>query len=240
MLPYELIPASDQALNVTFANQIDPQINLIISRLTAALQPHSEITALLPAFRTLTVFYQPLLTSLAQIKELVTTTISELDLQPNKQVKVVHIPVCYTPEFGPDLTHVAAHAKISVTELIQRHTQPNYLIYMLGFLPGFAYLGGLDPRIAMPRLASPRATIPAGAVGIAGEQTGMYPVVSPGGWQLIGRTPLKLFAGQRAQPLLYQAGDYIHFDAITPSEFKQIATAPETYTLQITQEQVKD
>ncbi|MFD1317513.1 5-oxoprolinase subunit PxpB [Loigolactobacillus zhaoyuanensis] len=236
MLPYDLIPASDQALNVTFPNRIDPKINLIISHLATDLKQHEAIVALLPAFRTLTIFYQPLVISLEQLKLLVDKTIKNLDFQQTEQVKVVHIPVCYTSEFGPDLERVALHAQLSVTDLIQRHSRPNYLIYMLGFLPGFAYLGGLDAQLAMPRLASPRATIPAGSVGIAGEQTGMYPVVSPGGWQLIGRTPLKLFDVHRAQPLFYQAGDYIHFDVIDQTEFARIAAAPETYQIQITQE----
>ncbi|ANK60422.1 allophanate hydrolase [Loigolactobacillus backii] len=239
MLPYELIPASDQALNVTFPNRIDPQINLIISRLAAKLSKQAAITALLPAFRTLTVFYQPLETSLEQIEAVVTTSLQQLDLHKGSEARVVHIPVCYTTEFGPDLEKVAAHAKLDTAELIKRHTKPNYLIYMLGFLPGFAYLGGLDPQIAMPRLTSPRATIPAGSVGIAGEQTGMYPVVSPGGWQLIGRTPIKLFDPQRDQPLLYQAGDYIHFDEISQSEFTQITDNSAAYQIKVTREQVK-
>ncbi|QEA52226.1 5-oxoprolinase subunit PxpB [Loigolactobacillus coryniformis] len=235
MLPYDLIPASDQALNVTFANKIDPQINLIISRLATKLKECPEVTALLPAFRTLTIFYQPLVTSLDQLKTLVTRTIDNLDLKQVGQTQIIHIPVCYTPELGPDLQRVAEHAHLSVADLIQRHTQPNYPIYMLGFLPGFAYLGGLDPHLAMPRLATPRTRIAAGSVGIAGQQTGMYPVVSPGGWQLIGRTPIKLFDPQREQPLFYQAGDYIHFDKIDRASFDQIAAAPDDYRIQITQ-----
>lgn len=239
LMAYKIISASDHAINVMFPNRVDPQINLIISRLTLALQNETTITALLPAFRTLTVFYQPLITDAKQIKDLTARMIEQLDLHQSEKANVVHIPVCYTAEFGPDLVRVAAHGQLSIAELIRRHTQPDYLIYMLGFLPGFAYLGGLDPQLAMPRLASPRAAIPAGSVGIAGEQTGMYPFTSPGGWQLIGRTPLRLFDPERERPLLYQAGDYIHFEAIDEATFARLADDP-TVQVKVTQKQVND
>ena len=134
---------------------------------------------------------------------------------------MVTIPVCYGGDYGPDLAFVAQHAGLSEREVIRRHTAPKYRIYMLGFLPGFPYLGGLDPALFTPRLQNPRTAIPAGSVGIGGQQTGIYPVASPGGWQLIGRTPLKLFDPDR--PLRYAAGDRIRFAAITPQQFETLA-----------------
>ena len=132
------------------------------------------------------------------------------------------IPVCYGGEYGPDIQNIADHAGLSVEEVIQIHTSRDYLIYMLGFLPGFTYLGGLDERIHTPRLANPRIRIPAGSVGIGGSQTGIYPMDSPGGWQLMGMTPVKTYDPDREVPILVEAGDYIRFVAIDEDEFHRI------------------
>ena len=134
--------------------------------------------------------------------------------------RIVVIPVCYGGEFGPDLPTVAHHAGMSEQDVINLHSAHDYLIDMLGFLPGFAYLGGLDPRLHTPRLSVPRTEIPAGSVGIGGKQTGVYPMESPGGWQLIGRTPLTLFAP--GEPLPSAAGDRIRFVPIDEGEFERI------------------
>ena len=123
--------------------------------------------------------------------------------------KVYEIPVCYGGEYGPDLENIAEHAGLSVEEVIKIHSSRDYLIYMLGFLPGFCYLGGLDERIHTPRLANPRIKISAGSVGIGGSQTGIYPLDSPGGWQLMGMTPVKTYDPEREVPILVEAGDYI-------------------------------
>ena len=133
---------------------------------------------------------------------------------------VVEIPVCYGGSYGEDLKDVAAHAGLTEEEVIKLHSSVDYNIYMLGFLPGFPYLGGLDPKLFTPRLDNPRTKIPEGSVGIGGEQTGIYPLESPGGWRLIGRTPLKLYDPDREQPFLYQAGDYIRFVPITAEEYE--------------------
>jgi inhibitor of KinA len=135
---------------------------------------------------------------------------------------VVSIPVCYGGAFGPDLDFVAGHNKLSVQEVIDIHTSRPYQVYMLGFTPGFPYLGGMSERIAAPRLAQPRVAIPAGSVGIAGSQTGIYPIESPGGWQLIGRTPLRLFDPGSATPFLFAAGNYLRFTAIDADAFLEI------------------
>ncbi|GGG84076.1 5-oxoprolinase subunit PxpB [Staphylococcus pragensis] len=142
----------------------------------------------------------------------------------NDDKKVIHIPVLYNLEVGPDLEEVAKHNNLSIDEVIKIHTDNEYLIYMLGFMPGFPFLGGLDKRLHTPRRSEPRVKINAGSVGIANNQTGLYPSDSPGGWQIIGRTPLKVF-DQYSNPMtLYEAGDYIKFYAIDESTFKEIET----------------
>ena len=133
------------------------------------------------------------------------------------------IPVCYDGEFAPDMEDVCAHTGLQREQVIRLHTSRDYLIYMLGFLPGFPYLGGMDERIEAPRLETPRTLIPAGAVGIGGKQTGIYPLASPGGWRLIGRTPIKVYDPDREEPILYKSGDYIRFYPITEEEYKDIA-----------------
>ena len=135
---------------------------------------------------------------------------------------VIEIPVLYGGEMGPDIENVAEHNHKTVEEVIKIHTSEEYLIYMIGFIAGFPYLGGMSKEIATPRLKSPRVKIEGGSVGIAGEQTGIYPVASPGGWQLIGRTPLKLYDADREKPVLLEAGQYIKFAAVTEEEYKKI------------------
>jgi len=136
--------------------------------------------------------------------------------------KVVRIPVVYGGEYGPDLESLAKLHDMTPEQVIEIHSGKDYLIYMLGFTPGFPYLGGMDPKIATPRLKTPRTKIPAGSVGIAGEQTGFYPLDSPGGWQLIGRTPLALFDPEREAPFLLSAGEYVRFCPIPEDRFEEI------------------
>ncbi|MEJ7664788.1 MAG: 5-oxoprolinase subunit PxpB [Hymenobacter sp.] len=136
---------------------------------------------------------------------------------------LVEIPVCYGGDFGPDLTAMAQHVGLSEAAVIQLHSQPEYLVYMLGFAPGFPYLGGLDARLATPRRATPRPLVPAGALGIAGAQTGIYSLPTPGGWQLIGRTPRQLFDAGRTPPTLLQAGDRLRFVPISAADFQQMS-----------------
>jgi len=168
------------------------------------------------------VCYDPLITDY----DLLSSRLEKLSktVAPGKKSggRLVEIPVCYGGESGPDLSFVAEHAGRKEREVIYIHSSRDYRIYMLGFLPGFPYLGGLDKRIHTPRLTAPRTKIPAGSVGIGGEQTGIYPMESPGGWQLIGRTPLKLFDVNGAEPPLYEAGDTIRFIPITSEEYHKI------------------
>lgn len=221
---YKLYPAGDCAINVTFSNRVDPQINRSIQQLQENLRSMQQtgITGFVPAFRTLTVFYDPILVTFEQLKRVIHQASLKASTLQTQAIRIVHIPVCYGKDFGPDLKNVANHAKLTPREVVKRHCQPNYLIYMLGFLPGFVYLGGLDPQLATPRLATPRLKIEPGAVGIAGEQTGIYPIESPGGWQIIGQTPLRLFQPDQDEPFYYHAGDYIHFDPVSDFEYQQI------------------
>jgi KipI family sensor histidine kinase inhibitor len=146
---------------------------------------------------------------------------------------VTEIPVCYGGEYGPDLERIAAHAGLSTSEVIRIHSGRDYLIYMMGFLPGFCYLGGLDERIHTPRLSSPRLRIPAGSVGIGGSQTGIYPMDSPGGWQLMGMTPVKTYDPARETPILVEAGDYIRFVPVSEAEYFDIKAAVDAGTYQV-------
>jgi inhibitor of KinA len=137
----------------------------------------------------------------------------------------VTIPVCYGGQYGPDLADVAAAHDLTIEDVVRLHSGATYAVYMLGFAPGFAYLGGLPEAIATPRRAEPRTSVPAGSVGIGGSQTGVYPLVSPGGWQLIGRTPLQLFDARREPPTMLAAGDRVRFVPMSPEEFQLAASA---------------
>lgn len=189
---------------------------------------------IVPAFTTLTVFYDPLkLTTVSlnkscspfiKIKKKVLERIKTLsfDSQVAPIQRRVAIPVCYGGEFGPDLKQVAHHHQRSIQKVIELHKEPDYLVYMIGFAPGFPYLGGLNASIHTPRRARPRLHVPKGSVGIAEGQTGIYPFESPGGWQIIGRTPLSLFDAQTEPPSLLHAGDTVHFYPISESEYWEI------------------
>ena len=182
---------------------------------------HPAITEVVPTYRSATVHYRPEVLSYEELKHLL-APLAQGSAEEAEELPVVEIPVCYGGEYGPDLLEVAQHCSLTPEEVIARHTAPTYRIYMLGFTPGFPYLGGMDPSIAAPRRKEPRIHIPAGSVGIAGEQTGVYPIVSPGGWQLIGRTPLRLFDPQKEQPILLSAGAGIRFVPIDEEAFRKM------------------
>jgi inhibitor of KinA len=180
-----------------------------------------------PAFASVVVHYEPLLVSdaagrsphdafVAALRRLLAHVRDDALPPP----RAVDIPVCYGGELGPDLEDVARQHGVSAQEVIDIHAGGDYLVYMVGFMPGFAYLGGLSSRIATPRRQTPRTAVPAGSVGIGGEQTGMYPLVSPGGWNLIGRTPRRIFDIDRAEPALLVTGDRVRFHAISVDEFR--------------------
>ncbi|MBS4456728.1 5-oxoprolinase subunit PxpB [Tuanshanicoccus lijuaniae] len=231
----------DAAILISWEETINPEIN---RRITAFVQLIKEqriegVIDLIPAFCSVLVHYDPRVIRYQSLVKKVESLL-KVELSNTKCIKRIYqIPVCYGGEYGPDLAFVAENAKLSIDEVIALHTQPDYLIYMLGFLPGFSYLGGLDERLHTPRLANPRMAIPAGSVGIGGSQTGIYPLTSPGGWQLIGRTPIKTYDSTQIVPILFEAGNYIRFVPISKEEFERIeqAVADGMYEYQVIEEE---
>ena len=230
--PYRLYPLGDQALTIDWGNRIDPALNATVhARYRQFCQiPFPGLLDLIPAYSSLTLVYDTsaLLrkflgrTPYAVLSEWVAQAL-EAPLEASfSAARLVEIPVCYDPAFAPDLEAVAGRAHLTTEATVRLHSSLEYRVYMLGFLPGFAYLGRVPEAIAAPRLATPRTRVPAGSVGIAGEQTGIYPQASPGGWNLIGRTPLRMFDARRGLPSLLQPGDRVRFYAITPDQFHQI------------------
>lgn len=213
---FYLRPHGDRAVDLVFSEEISPHINSLVvgfSRVITDTRPDGVLCCL-PSYRTLTVEYDPMRLTYGQLC-LYLRSLSAKAL-PSDTGRLVRIPVCYSKSFAPDLEELAGYAHLTVREVINRHTAPDYHVYMIGFRPGFSYLGGLDASIACPRRAVPRQRIDAGSVGIAGGQTGVYPEASPGGWNIIGRTPLKLFDGKSA---LLTAGDTVRFHEISEDEF---------------------
>ena len=232
--PVRLYPLGDAAVVLDFGGGISAATHAAIAAFGAQLarQPCAGLREVVPAFTTLTVYYDPWQASengryasyervAAQLRALLAVAGATAAAPATE---VVEIPVCYGGQFGPDLDLVAAHTGLTPAEVVARHTAPEYLVHMIGFAPGFPYLGGLDARLATPRRAQPRPLVPAGAVGIAGPQTGIYPLPTPGGWQLIGRTPLVLFNPRWESPSRLRAGQRLRFVAIDEATFR--ATMP--------------
>lgn len=224
MKQYSIRNAGECAFTIEFEEKISPEINLLVTLLESnpKLKNTNGIIETIPAYRSLTVIYNPYILShkkLYSIIESICESLSSGKAHTNITPKTHIIPTCYGDKYGIDLPVVAKHANITLDEVISMHSKRRYLIYMLGFLPGFAYLGGLDSRLHTPRLESPRTTIPSGSVGIGGSQTGIYPLSSPGGWNLIGRTPLKIYDPNREKSILFSAGDYVKFVPISSDEY---------------------
>ena len=229
MADVRFLLSGDTSLTAEFGNEISESINAKIRAFNIALEAAKidGITETVPTYRSLMIHYDPGKISYEGLVKKLEKLSAQLDKIRIPPSSVLEIPVLYGGEMGPDLAFVAENAGKTEQEVIDIHTATEYLIYMLGFTPGFTYLGGMDESIAAPRLQQPRVKIPAGSVGIAGKQTGVYPIDSPGGWQLIGRTPVKMYDPNRAEPILPQAGQYIKFRAIDQAEFDRIAAEAE-------------
>ena len=220
-----VLSVGDCAISIDFGQVIDPKINRHIRQTIERIQALQldGIIELVPTYCALLVQYDAMLYSYADMCHIIEPIFSEsVTDNDNEKVTVIEIPTVYGGEFGPDLGFVASHNNLSEEEVIVIHSGTDYLVYMLGFIPGFTYLGGMDPRIATPRLSSPRTLIPAGSVGIAGEQTGTYPSDSPGGWQIIGRTPVTMYDMSKEQAALLSAGDYVRYVPIDEAEYNRI------------------
>lgn len=225
MTAFRIVSAGDSAIVVEFEERIDPSVNARAIQLADALQTAglAGVLDVVPTFRSVAIYFDPLHTNgdalLARVEAEASKPASDRDAARPP----VRIPVCYGGEHGPDLAAVAAFSHLEEAEVVMTHTARTYRVFMVGFVPGFAYLGIVDDRIAMPRRETPRVRVPIGSVGIAGVQTGIYPMETPGGWQLIGRTPLKPFDPDRDEPFLLKAGDAVQFYAIDRDHFLELA-----------------
>ena len=217
--------AGDRGLLVEYGDVIDPEVNNKVRSMALVMEdnPPEGVTEIIPTYRSLLIIYDPSITHPAKLQKTLAALEARLDEIKIPPPRTVEIPVCYGGEFGPDIDMVADTHNLTVAQVIDLHCEPEYLIYMVGFTPGFPFLGGLSEKLHTPRLETPRTLVPEGSVGIANNQTGIYPVASPGGWQLIGRTPVKLFAPRRQDPFLYQAGDRIKFNPISVEEYTRLA-----------------
>lgn len=219
-----IAPAGDLALMIEFENEISPETNARVRAADFYLREESGWEGLLeiiPTYRSLLVYFDPGVWDYNRLKEELMALPDLIKKTEVPNPSTLEIPVVYGGEYGPDLEYVAEHNGISTEEVVEIHHSSSYLIYMLGFVPGFPYLGGMSEKIATPRLKSPRVAIPAGSIGIAGAQTGIYPLESPGGWQLIGRTPLKLFDPEKEDPFLPKPGHYLKFFPIEEKDFEK-------------------
>ncbi len=227
--PYSIVPLNESAAIISFGNRIDPTINQRVISLYQSLQHRSfhGFIESVPAYSSLAVFYNTgeviqnkgnLTSAFGFVKEFLENALLQMPPAEMLENRIVEIPVLYS---GQDLIFVAASHQITPDEVIAIHTATTYRVFMIGFLPGFPYLGIVDARIATPRKSSPRTSVPPGSVGIAGFQTGIYPQPSPGGWQLIGKTPVKIFDKQKTTPCLFKPGDSVRFYPIDQNEFEK-------------------
>jgi len=231
LAPLGIVALGDCAIYIEFSKTLDLEINSAVQRLATVVHGRALpwIRDVVPALGGLALHYDPDHEALAGNAVLTAANLIEDCLKqglpkPGDVLRTVEVPVCYEPEFAPDLTEVAAAAKIDPQEAIRLHAAADYRVLMIGFAPGHAYMGGLDPKLALPRRATPRAVVPEGSVAIANDQTVVYPYAISGGWNIIGRTPLTVFDAERQEPSLFAAGDRVRFKPIARSEFVKMST----------------
>ncbi|WP_042223040.1 5-oxoprolinase subunit PxpB [Oceanobacillus manasiensis] len=225
-MQHTMTAIGDGVIRVDFAGEVSPQMNQQIQRYCRLIQGKAiyGVTELVPGYHTITLYYEPFEVRynelITKLEKLLASSIGE-NIQ--EKGRLLQIPVCYGGEQGPDLHKVAERHQMKEEEVVRLHQEPTYLVYLLGFLPGFPYLGGLSPELATPRLQEPRANTPAGSVGIADAQTGIYPFTSPGGWNIIGNTPIPLFdAEKKEHAFLFRPGDRVTFYEISEAEYNQL------------------
>jgi KipI family sensor histidine kinase inhibitor len=222
--PIRLVQAGDASVVAELEARIDPVVNGRAVALAAAMRSAAipGVRDVVPTYRTVAVYFDPLRTNYAALVERLRAEARRCEEATIEDRQAITVPVCYGGDLGPDLPAVAAFAGLSADHVIAIHSGSTYRVFMLGFVPGFAYLGLVDPGIAAPRHATPRVRVPAGSVGLAGLQTGIYPAETPGGWQLIGRTPVKPFDLSRPEPSLFKPGDRVRFAPIDRSEYDRL------------------
>jgi KipI family sensor histidine kinase inhibitor len=217
--------AGEDGLIVEFGDRIDPEVNSLVLRLAEILSESemAEIVELVPTYCSLFISYNPMITTFSDLVKRVEKVLPLLKSRKEVMHKLVRIPVVYGGEYGPDLVDVAKMHGLTEREVIEIHTGKDYLVYMLGFTPGFPYMGVVPEEIATPRLKNPRLKVPKGSVGIAETQTGIYSMESPGGWRIIGRTPIEVFNPFRKPPFLLSPGDGVRFFPISFNQFEKWA-----------------
>jgi len=233
------LSAGDRALVVEFGDRVDRALSDDVLRLDASLRSTglAGVVETVPTFRSLMVHYDPLVTSRAELEQAIAAL---LDRRSGlcRDATLWRVPVCYEGEFAPDLAEVARLTELTPREVVGLHSAVRYHVYMLGFLPGFPYLGDLPPQLALPRRADPRVRVPAGSVSIATTLTAIYPYESPGGWHLIGATPIRLFDPERPRPALLAPGDIVRFEPIDPASFASIKKAADSGDYRVASEPI--
>jgi len=238
-----ILICGEDALVVEFGDAIDPVINDRVYALAESIDTagHASVVELVPTYRSLLVQYDVELSTVDDMTAFLDGLIGSAgpadDKKDDGPRRIYELPVAYGAELGEDLDDVAKHAGMTADEVIAIHSGTDYRVFMLGFAPGFPYLGGMDERIATPRLASPRVRVPAGSVGIAESQTGVYPMASPGGWRLIGNTPVSLFDPTSDPPVPFLPGSFIRFVPVTAEEAERVErqVAEGTYEVHVTE-----
>jgi KipI family sensor histidine kinase inhibitor len=222
------LSAGERALVVEFGDRVDRSLSDQVLRLNAIIASSAlgGVVETVPTFRSVMVHYDPLVTSRANLEQAITGLLDRRE-SPRAAARLWHVPVCYEGEFAPDLTDVARRIGLSPDEVVMLHSDMQFHIYMLGFLPGFPYMGDLPQQLVLPRRPDPRLRVPAGSISIATSLTAIYPYQSPGGWHLIGTTPIRLFDAERARPALLAPGDAVRFQPIDPASFASIRRAVE-------------
>jgi len=218
-LGMRVVEASDRSLLVVLGEEISAEAHRKVLRLAPLLKSAHGVVNVHPAYASILVDFDPLAIGHRDVERVAAELNAQAAAAPMPEPCTVEIPVCYGGEYGPDLEEVAASNGRTSDEVVAIHSGAEYLVYFLGFSPGFPYLGGMPESIAAPRLATPRRRVPAGSVAIGGRQTGVYPVASPGGWRLIGRTPLRLFQPDQEPPVSLQMGDHVKFIPISKGDF---------------------
>jgi len=229
----------DTGLVLEFGDTIDRKTAARVTRADRRLQDEigagrlQGVVEIVPTYRSLTVIFDPLSLPRRELTEQLLPLLDDQLDAAGPPLRSWQLPVCYDPEYGPDLETVARTRGLAPAEIIDLHVGRSYTVYMIGFLPGFPYMGDLDPALQMPRRADPRVRVPKGAVAVAGLQTAIYPWESPGGWQLLGRCPVPLFDAQRSQPALLAQGDLVIFNQISATEYQRLETASTTGKLDL-------